>query len=144
LQRIQFAKSKSDAVAKLEGSFVPTDKRKRQAEAAAASASAASAAQSSSGTKRIALAPEVLAPAAQVIVPHSVLLAQNLPADANEASLKALFGQYAGLKEVRLIAGRGLAFIEFQHETMATPALLGLHNHVLPTGQTMQVTYAKK
>lgn len=82
------------------------------------------------------------APAAPPADPSNVLLAQGLPAEASDVMLRALFGQYAGLADIRFIPERGLAFIEFSTIAAAQPALAGLHNFRLSETHQIKLTYA--
>ena len=80
-------------------------------------------------------------------LPSRTLLVQGLPsghtAETLSAMLKGLFGQYAGLTEVRTVPQRGLAFVEFSSEAAASPALQGLHNFKLSATESITVTYAR-
>jgi RNA recognition motif-containing protein len=83
-------------------------------------------------------------------MPSRTLLVQGLPtgstAEALSATLRSLFGQYAGLAEVRPVAQRGLAFIDFSSEAAAAPALQGLHNFRLSSeagGGVLAVSFAR-
>ena len=42
----------------------------------------------------------------------ATLLAQELPAEVSDQMLGVLFGRFAGFQSVRVVEGRGLAFIE--------------------------------
>ena len=83
-------------------------------------------------------------PRPEHIPPNKVLLAQNVPEDTAAETLTSLFSQYPGFQEVRLVPGRGMAFVEFDTETSATPALQGLHNYKLTESAYMSLSYAKK
>lgn len=76
-----------------------------------------------------------------------MLLVQGLPNDMTEEVLKkvlqSLFGQFNGLVDIRSIPIRGLAFVEFNNEASAIPALQALHNFKLSSTHTLQITYAK-
>jgi U2 small nuclear ribonucleoprotein B'' len=151
MQRIQFAKAKSDAVAKADGTFIPKAKRKARDMAGdesdgegapPAKRVAAGGASAAGPVSEPVLIPAPPAPT-HAAAPSNTLLAQNLPADVTEAALRALFAQYAGLRDVRLVPSRGLAFLEYEREADATPALQGLSNFRLSATHTMQLSYAK-
>lgn len=135
LQRIAFAKTKSDAVAKLEGTFrqEDVDERKRaklEAKAAAAPAVAGAAARPAAAA----------APSA-----NRLLFAENLPEQANEAMLGLVFQQFAGFKEVRMVPQRpGIAFVEYDGEEGAAAALAGLQGFRLATDKPMALSYARQ
>ena len=128
--RLAFAKEKSDAVVRAEGGVVGAagaaagGKRKR-----AATAEGAAAGGSEPPSKRAAPAaaaaafPPPAAPA--VVLPSNVLLATGLPMDGSVSgpALEALFGTYPGFKAARFIQERGIAFLEYESESAAVPAL---------------------
>lgn len=142
-QRIQFAKEKSDVVAKLDGTFVPRQKRALDADGDVDAAPKRVAAPASHGA---AAAPVMIPapPRPENAVPTHVLLASNLPESVPTETITALFAQYPGFTELRPVPGRGMAFVEYESEVAATPALQGLHNHKLDEAHYMAVTYAKK
>jgi len=80
-------------------------------------------------------------------LPSKTLLVQGLPTTLTGESLtdmlKSLFGQYAGLVDVKVVAQRGLAFVEFTNESAAAPALQGLQNFKLDATNTLLVSYAR-
>ncbi|CAE7932040.1 unnamed protein product [Symbiodinium sp. KB8] len=141
--RIQFAKEKSDVVAKLDGTFVPRQKRALDADGDVDAAPKRVAAPASHGA---AAAPVMIPapPRPENAVPTHVLLASNLPESVPTETITALFAQYPGFTELRPVPGRGMAFVEYESEVAATPALQGLHNHKLDEAHYMAVTYAKK
>lgn len=136
--RVALAKTKSDAVAKRDGTFTerpkterPTKKaapdtqqqKKDKAEAAAAAGPAAAAAPASS---------------------NHILFVENLPESANEAMVGMLFQQFTGFKEVRMVAQRpGIAFVEYTDEAQAGMAMQGLQGFKLATDKPMGITFAK-
>eukprot|EP00742_Colponemidia_sp_Colp-10_P003064 GILJ01003267.1.p1 GENE.GILJ01003267.1~~GILJ01003267.1.p1 ORF type:complete len:245 (-),score=51.50 GILJ01003267.1:142-831(-) len=139
--QLQYAKSKSDAVAKLDGSFKPREKKiveKRKPEEG----------QKKPEKKPKTDAPRVARPAApaapEVQLPNKILFVEQLPEQTTDDMLKALFGQYPGFKEVRLIAGKGVAFVEFENEMMATSALSGLQGFMLSPEHLLKLSFAKR
>ncbi|KAK9139325.1 hypothetical protein Scep_009006 [Stephania cephalantha] len=158
--RIQYAKTKSDVIAKADGTFVPREKRKRHddraerkkkelhhdANAAAMGANpvyagAYGAAPPLSqlpyiGAKAV---PEAPAP------PNNILFVQNLPHETTPMMLQMLFCQYPGFKEVRMIDAKpGIAFIEYGDEMQSTVATQGLQGFKITPQYPMVITYAKK
>lgn len=123
-------------MAKLEGKFVPRAKRKAEEPPA-----------SQPPAKRAAVGPAA-APAApavpHVTLPSRVLLVQGLPAGTTGEAIRGLFGQYAGLTDVRPVVERGLAFVEFDSEAAAAPALHGLNNFRLAPDAVLSVTYTRQ
>ncbi|KAJ4892538.1 U1 small nuclear ribonucleoprotein A [Raphanus sativus] len=164
--RIQFAKTKSDVIAKADGTFVPREKRKRHEEKGGKKkkeqhhdntrmpippypgvyGSAPPLSQvpypggggggGGGGVK--SNLPEAPAP------PNNILFVQHLPHDTTPERLQELFGNYHGFKEVRMVAAKpGIAFVEFADEMQSTAAMHGLEGFTIH--QTpMHITYAKK
>ncbi|GAB2281621.1 U1 small nuclear ribonucleoprotein A [Dionaea muscipula] len=155
--RIQYAKTKSDVVAKADGSFVPRDKRKRHDDRGkkrrdlndanqagsgvnypgAYGATPLSQMQYMAGTKLIV--PEAPAP------PNNILFVQNLPHETTPMMLQMLFSQYDGFKEVRMVETKpGIAFVEYGDEMRSTMAMQGLQGFKIMPQNPMVITYAKK
>ena len=137
-QRITLAKTKSDAAAKLDGSFQEEEaEARRQLRRDAWEARKAAA---PSGAP--ARAPSAAAAAAST---NSILFVENLPTEANESMLLLVFQRFPGLKEVRLVPQRpGIAFVEYDNEDGAAAALAGLQGFKLATDKPMQLSYSKQ
>ncbi|KAJ9187797.1 hypothetical protein P3X46_003214 [Hevea brasiliensis] len=157
--RIQYAKAKSDIIAKADGTFVPREKRKKHEEKgkkkkeqhdanqvgmglASGYASAYGATPPLSqipypgGAK--SMVPEVPAP------PNNILFIQNLPSETTPMMLQMLFQQYPGFKEVRMVETKpGIAFIEYGDDMQSTGAMHGLQGFKIQQN-SMLITYAKK
>mmetsp|Transcript_24353 Transcript_24353/g.61604 ORF Transcript_24353/g.61604 Transcript_24353/m.61604 type:complete len:174 (+) Transcript_24353:586-1107(+) len=162
--RIQFARQKSDAVAKREGTWKPVDRRdenkrkneefarriaeKRQRQAAALATAGAPQEQVQAVAASV---PQVFGSSGdssdvpKAGTPNHILFAQDLPDRANQDALGELFKQYQGFREVRLVPGKdGIAFIEFETEVQATDAMLGLQGFALTPEHKLKLSYAKK
>mmetsp|Transcript_11926 Transcript_11926/g.19411 ORF Transcript_11926/g.19411 Transcript_11926/m.19411 type:complete len:220 (-) Transcript_11926:17-676(-) len=140
--RIAFAKSKSDIVAKKDGTFVPRQKRPRE-EPSSTSASKVQAVGNgnSSGKEGEGDKPKLVVNH----VPHRILFAQNLPDECTVEMLTPLFQQYAGYQEVRMVPGKkGIAFIEFQDLVQAGIALQSLNGFKLSETETLHLTYGNQ
>ncbi|KAL3644756.1 U1 small nuclear ribonucleoprotein A [Castilleja foliolosa] len=154
--RIQYAKTKSDVIAKADGTFVPREKRKKHDDkgkkkkeqhdsnhvaAAPAYAGAYGAAPPLSqlpimGGRAV---PEGPAP------PNNILFIQNLPHQTTSMMLQMLFSQCPGFKEVRMIEAKpGIAFVEYENEMQSTVAMQGLQGFKITDDNPMVITYAKK
>jgi len=141
--KIAFSKTKSDCVAKRDGTFVAREKRKREEKAPRAESEPT--AMDTSASKISTPTPQILQAADLNATPSSILFAQNLPEDCNDMMLSMLFKTYAGFKEVRMVPGKkGLAFIEFTDEVSAGSALQGLHGFKLTPTQTLALSFAKR
>jgi len=69
---------------------------------------------------------------------------EGLPSTTTEEMLMALFHQYPGFREVRLIPSKNVAFVEYDDEFQAGIAMSGLHNFKILPEYPLQVSYAKK
>lgn len=177
--RVQFAKDKSDAIAKLDGTYPERYKRRRELreqqkleeqerkrkERKRNILSAASAAKGKSAGAPGGMSQMPLGQQQQQQMPmgggggggafggsglmdagilNSILFIENLPVECDEKTLKVIFEKFPGFKEAKLVPTRqGLAFVEFQNETLATVALNSLQG--IKVGDVpMRITYAKK
>lgn len=128
---LEYAKEKSDRIARRDGTFVPKAKRRKVAvkeEEPPATTSEAD---------QTPAIPEDNTP------PSKYLLALNLPSDANEMVLAMIFRNYAGFKEVRL-PRPGLAFVEFDDEPHATLAKKALQGFSLSDTVKLHLVYGKE
>jgi RNA recognition motif-containing protein len=80
----------------------------------------------------------------QTAPPNNTLFVEGLTSDITENILKSIFGKYNGFTEVRLFAGKGMAFVEYDTELNAGSALLGLNNMNLTTDCVLHISFAKK
>lgn len=162
--RLDYAKGKSDAIAKLDGTFQAKDKaeraakRKAEREArksggvrkkapAAAAATGGSGATSAPGGPSEPVAPSAPPPpsAPAVNLPNQILFVEDLPEQVNELMLSMLFQQFPGFKEVRLVPGKaGIAFVEFEAELQSGVAMNGLQGFKITPTNLMKISYAKR
>ncbi|KAI1229584.1 U1 small nuclear ribonucleoprotein A, partial [Lamprotornis superbus] len=113
--RIQYAKTDSDIIAKMKGTFVKREqerkwKWKRWCKAKGTGDTPGpkkgTGTQGAQGTVPLSENP-----------PNHILFLTNLPEETNELMLSMLFNQFPGFKEVRLVPGRhDIAFVEFDTE----------------------------
>jgi len=163
--RIAYAKSKSDAVAKLDNTFVPREKkrgdRRKMEEPArkkpqkqirqsvpilpqakdssngvpSSSSSSSSSSQQAAGSGN-STPPEL---------PNQILFLSNLPDETTEIMLSMLFQQFPGYKEVRLVPGRhDIAFVEFEDAEQARSAKETLDGFKITPTHAMAITFARK
>lgn len=154
-QRIQFARSKSDAVAKQEGTYVQREKKPREKRKAPEQAKPAKRQQNAQPVPMAAAQP-VVAPVAQNVVPaavqqpavelpNNILFLTSLPNETTELMLSMLFNQFPGFKEVRLVPGRSdIAFVEFENDVQSGTAKDALQGFRITPSHAMKITYAKK
>ncbi|CAI8615110.1 unnamed protein product [Vicia faba] len=158
--RIQYARTKSDIIAKADGTFVPREKRKRhddkgkkrkdQNDANLAAMGINPAYSGAYGTTPAlsqipypggakSMLPEAPAP------PNNILFIQNLPNETTPMMLQMLFLQYPGFKEVRMVETKpGIAFVEYGDEMQSTVAMQALQSFKITPQNPMLITYAKK
>ncbi|XP_022154903.1 U2 small nuclear ribonucleoprotein B'' 2-like [Momordica charantia] len=149
--RIQYAKSKSDCVAKADGSFVPREKKKKQEEKAERKRRAEDSHQSampngtttengsSNATFRHAN------PSAPEAAPNNILFIENLPHETSSMMLQVLFQQYPGFREVRMIEAKpGIAFVEFEDDVQSSMAMQALQGFKIDPQHPMAISFAKK
>ncbi|EPE10769.1 rna recognition domain-containing protein [Ophiostoma piceae UAMH 11346] len=58
----------------------------------------------------------------EYLPPNKTLFVQNLPSSVDGDALSDIFGRFPGFREVRVVPGRGLAFVEYEDETGAIEA----------------------
>uniref|UniRef100_A0A0W0G234 RRM domain-containing protein n=1 Tax=Moniliophthora roreri TaxID=221103 RepID=A0A0W0G234_MONRR len=81
----------------------------------------------------------------EYLPPNKILFLQNLPESVTKDQLTALFSQYPGLHEVRLIpTKKDIAFVEYLDEASSTVAKDALHNYKLDGENKIKITFARK
>ncbi|KAL2086531.1 hypothetical protein ACEWY4_017590 [Coilia grayii] len=139
--RIQYAKTDSEVISKMRGTYGDKDKKKKKEKKA--HEQAANANKKPAGGASSQPPP----PATQVPdnPPNYILFLTNLPEETNEMMLSMLFNQFPGFKEVRLVPGKhDIAFVEFENEGQAGVAKDALQGFRITATCAMKITYAKK
>ncbi|PKA54488.1 U2 small nuclear ribonucleoprotein B'' [Apostasia shenzhenica] len=154
--RIQYAKMKSDCIAKADGTYVPREKKKKQEEKAAEKRRKAEGAQQ---TGSAANGPAIhnngvsasqstrpgKSGSQESVPPNNILFIQNLPHETTSMMLQILFQQYPGFREVRMIEAKpGIAFVEFGDDVQASIAMQALQGFKITPQNPMAIAYAKK
>ncbi|XP_019965592.1 U2 small nuclear ribonucleoprotein B'' [Paralichthys olivaceus] len=139
--RIQYAKTDSEVIAKVKGTYGDKEKKKEKKKKAQEAGT--------NLTKKPAVgsAAPVHSPAVQVPdnPPNYILFLSNLPEETNEMMLSMLFNQFPGFKEVRLVPGKhDISFVEFESDTQAGVAKDALQGFRITATCAMKITYAKK
>jgi RNA recognition motif-containing protein len=165
--RVGYAKVKSDAIAKLDGTYQAKDRSERAAKRKAEREEAKAAKKAGAPAKREPAAAaaaggadakpaepsapkpvdkQPAAPSAPAVaLPNPILFVENLPDQVNEMMLSMLFQQFPGFKEVRLVPGKaGIAFVEFESESQSSVAMAGLQSFKITPTNLMKITYAKR
>uniref|UniRef100_A0A672LWV8 RRM domain-containing protein n=1 Tax=Sinocyclocheilus grahami TaxID=75366 RepID=A0A672LWV8_SINGR len=126
--RIQYAKTDSDLISKMRGTYGDKEKKKEKKRKAQE--------QAANVNKK---------PAVPDNPPNYILFLNNLPEETNEMMLSMLFNQFPGFKEVRLVPGKhDIAFVEFESEAQAGVAKDALQGFRITATCAMKITYAKK
>eukprot|EP00736_Rhodelphis_marinus_P000472 Rmarinus@m.17355 len=152
--RIEFAASKSDAAAKLDGTFDPKKKRKQAAAAAELEEKKPSALHEVIREKKKQQAMEVeetpaangsRAGAGSAEGPaNKLLFVQDLPEDATKEMVTALFKQFPGFSEVRMVESKpGICFVEFSSAEESTVAHRELQGYRVSASHKMSIAFAK-
>ncbi|XP_043911998.1 U2 small nuclear ribonucleoprotein B'' [Protopterus annectens] len=148
--RVQYAKTDSDLIAKMKGTYGDKEKKKEKKKAkaqeqAAAAAAAAAAAGKKATQETSKTTPSSTDKESDDNPPNTILFLNNLPEETNEMMLSMLFNQFPGFKEVRLIPGRhDIAFVEFDSEAQSGVARDALQGFRITPAHAMKITYAKK
>lgn len=154
--RISYCKTKSDAVAKTDGTYVERVKKRKQEESAKGQGGTVKKAAPSKPQQNqppANAAPQQAPPHAAPggggssgkDLPNKILFLTNLPEETNEMMLSMLFQQFPGFKEVRLVPGRSdIAFVEFDSELQSSEARNSLQGFKITPTNAMSIAYAKK
>ncbi|XP_037065270.1 U2 small nuclear ribonucleoprotein B''-like [Peromyscus leucopus] len=146
--RIQYAKTDSDIISKMRGTFADKEKKKEKKKAKTMEQAAAAANKKpGQGTPNSANTQGNAVPNPQVpdYPPNYILFLNNLPEETNEMMLSMLFNQFPGFKEVCLVPGRhDIAFVEFENDGQAGAARDALQGFKITPSHAMKITYAKK
>lgn len=167
--RIQYAKTDSDVIAKLKGTFVERPKKpKRSATDDVTDNKKAKKKAAKEQARQQQLQPQMM-PGMQMGMggmhmgvagmgqqmgqptmmpeqpPNQILFLTNLPEETNEMMLSMLFNQFPGFKEVRLVPGRhDIAFVEFENEMQSSAARDALQGFKITPSNAMKISFAKK
>ncbi|PNY30016.1 U1 small nuclear ribonucleoprotein [Tolypocladium capitatum] len=81
----------------------------------------------------------------EYLPPNRTLFLQNIPDEYDVEALTAIFGQFDGLREIRLVPGRrGIAFVEYEAEQGAITAKENTTGMTLGGDKTIKVTYQRQ
>ncbi|KMZ73740.1 U1 small nuclear ribonucleoprotein A [Zostera marina] len=146
---IQYAKEKSDYIAKADGTFVVKEKRKKHDRAEkkhkADDSQQNGGFNDSNGHGAEKPFHKTGGTQDPPTVPNNILFIENLPNETTTMMLQLLFQQYPGFREVRMIEAKpGIAFVEFEDDSESTIAMQALNGFKITPQNPMFVTYAKK
>ncbi|TVY87488.1 U1 small nuclear ribonucleoprotein [Lachnellula willkommii] len=166
--QLAFAKTRSDATVKRQGTEEDFESHKRRRLAEKDKKKAAEQAESQKLLKRPGLPDPAAAPRPikttrgaglkssnpagaavipdEYLPPNKILFVQNLPDEYDIDALTAIFGRFEGFREVRLVPGRrGIAFVEYEGETGAISAKENTAGMALGAeNQLIKVTYQRQ
>ncbi|XP_071737986.1 U2 small nuclear ribonucleoprotein B'' [Rutidosis leptorrhynchoides] len=146
--RIQYAKGKSDCIAKADNTYVPKEKRKKQDEKTENKRDAPQApngVRTDNGTPAATYRNGKSNTQETAQPPNNILFIQNLTHDTTEDMLQLLFKQFPGFKEVRMIAAKpGIAFVEFDDDNQSSTAMQSLQGFKITPQNSIAISYAKK
>ncbi|KAI9376336.1 hypothetical protein BJX61DRAFT_490125 [Aspergillus egyptiacus] len=82
----------------------------------------------------------------EYLPPNKILFLRDLPDNADQESLTAVFGRFEGFQEVRLVPGRkGIAFVEYESESGAISAKEATSGMPMgEQGKPIRVTYQRQ
>ncbi|XP_046679339.1 U1 small nuclear ribonucleoprotein A [Homalodisca vitripennis] len=158
--RIQYAKTDSDIIAKMKGTYAERPKKPKKtvphddpAEAKKVKRKAAKEQarvyQQQSAPTPVQQPPPLQTGVAAASVPeqppNQILFLTNLPDETSEMMLSMLFNQFPGFKEVRLVPNRhDIAFVEFENELQSGAAKVALNGFKITPTHAMKISFAKK
>ena len=141
--RVSYARTKSDAVAKMEGSW-KADGRSRQVRYDELGAGDAYGTDGKASQSRGDGTVGCSAGDVEVGNPNKTLFVEGLPEGTKEEMLKVLFGQFPGYTGGRMVPGKvGMAFVDFKDVGSSGIALQGLQGFQIGVGSVLRLTYAK-
>ena len=136
--RINFAKNKADVIAKRDGTYKPRKKRVVESDDDDGE-NKRRRVEENVGPRKYTI-PRPLKPMPQ----NHILIAEDLPSDCTKVLLQNLFKDFVGVEDIRLIASKNVAFIEFQNEAFASVALKNRNNYRISETNLLFLNYAKK
>jgi RNA recognition motif-containing protein len=146
--KAQYAESKSDIVARLDGTYSVDSKRREKEEKAARKA--AKLAQAANPKKRRAVEDAEGEPTAkkpkeiELNPPHKILFVQQVPKNVQAAEITALFSKLPGFKDTKLPKPE-LAFVFYETEQQAALALTEYQNwKFTPEDRGLLINFAKQ
>ena len=147
--RINYAKTTSDAIAKLNGTYVHgSQEDERNAKRAKVDAKRVSLTQKNTNAPS---GPAGLNSVAMEVddgsnaQPNRILFLEKLPSDVPAATLRLLFKDFPGFLEIRQVQQLpGIAFVEFSTEVESTVAMNALQGFKIKSDCIMHISYAKK
>lgn len=134
--RIMRATSKSDAVARVDGTYREENAESRRQHRREAWARH----QEEKGKQEKGFLAKQKQKKSSRAVGKCIILVENIPKEANEGMLLLVFQRFPGLKEVRMMNGVSNAHVEYDNDEGAAAAVAGLQGFKLATDKPMKLT----
>eukprot|EP01130_Rhizamoeba_saxonica_P006045 TRINITY_DN2395_c0_g1_i2.p1 TRINITY_DN2395_c0_g1~~TRINITY_DN2395_c0_g1_i2.p1 ORF type:complete len:223 (-),score=55.13 TRINITY_DN2395_c0_g1_i2:120-788(-) len=142
---IEYSKTKSDVIAKMDGTFVPRQRKtpKTEGEGGRRKRKATENPEGTPANKKQDRERKIL-PTQRNAPPNKILFIQNIPDNATVQDLEVIFGRMPGFVEVRMVPGvPGIAFVEYANQMQSGIALNEFQH--LPLGENkLVISYQKQ
>lgn len=143
--RISYAKSKSDVIAKQDGSYLPRDKRGANANQRIDTDMMEQGDVGMGGDVPMQQQQQQQPVAMEESEPNNILFLTQLPPGVSSEMLEALFKQFPGLLDIRMVPGRSdIAFVEYGEVHEAAEAKNALTNFNITPTHKLIVNFARK
>jgi len=152
--RVSYAKTKSDVIAKRDGSFKPRPPRRKKGDTKDAKMKLKLKGDTKDGVQ-VDQKPKVKSEVTKTttkqeqqstvtsLPPNRILLIQNLPKEATENMVAMLFQASPGFQKVSLIPGyAGFAYVEYKDQQLATEAMNSLQGFKITADNQLVITFA--
>ena len=138
--QIEFARVKSDILSKVDGTYVPRDRKERYTMKSRNKRKLHDNQNDDNASKKSTKGEDI----STNNIPHNIIFAQKLPTDCTPFMIDSVFQNCTGFQGVRIVPGnRGMAFIDFSNEFYAGEAINNLNNTKIGDSQCW-LTFAKK
>ena len=144
--RLAFAKAKSDVIAKRDGTYKPRESiisrppKRKQSEALGGEAPRQSNGKRARAEAQVEVKPDIKSSAP---LPNRVLFVEDLGSEVQTADVRGLFDAAQGFQDVRLVPGRGVAFVDFENDYVAGMALSAAQGKTIG-GKPIRVSFARR
>jgi len=152
--RVSYAKTKSDVIAKRDGSFKPRPPRRKKGDTKDGKMKLKLKGDTKDGVQ-VDQKPKVKTEVTKTttkqeqqsavtsLPPNRILLIQNLPKEATENMVAMLFQASPGFQKVSLIPGyAGFAYVEYKDQQLATEAMNSLQGFKITADNQLVITFA--
>ncbi|EGG17542.1 U2 small nuclear ribonucleoprotein B [Cavenderia fasciculata] len=139
---VQYSKNKSDAVSKLDGTYVEK-KRERETEQEKRKAKKQDNKKSTKQSKTTSTSTPSGNVAPREAPPNRILFVENLPDNCQEMMIQMLFSQFPGFQSVNMTTARkGVAFVEYDDDIKSGLAMSHLQGFKVTSDRPMVISFA--